>query len=62
MAKKTKEPLVVQSKVKTLIKKANMNCASDVFGALTSIIEDSVTRGVTRAKSNGRKTLRAGDL
>jgi len=62
MAKKTSEPLVVQSKVKAFIKKNKMNCSGDVFNALTAIIENTVNDGVRRAKSNGRKTLRADDL
>ena len=62
MAKKTKEPLVVQSKVKTLVKKAKLNCASDVMSALTVVIEDHLSEGYKRCKANGRKTLRACDL
>ena len=57
-----KETLVVQAKVKSLIKKNKMNCASDVMGALTSVIEHHVNCAVKRAKSNGRKTVRAADF
>ncbi|MCC6276810.1 MAG: hypothetical protein IT289_02715 [Oligoflexia bacterium] len=60
MAKK--EALVVQAKVKALIKKNKMNCASDVMGALTSVVEHHVSKAVARAKSNGRKTVRANDF
>jgi len=56
------ETLVVQSKVKQLVKKNKMNCASDVATGLSHLINDAVSRGVARAKSNGRKTLRAADL
>ena len=64
MAKKGKSgpTLVVQAKVKQLIKKNKMNCASDVMGALTTVVVDQVQRAVTRAKHNGRKTVRAGDF
>jgi len=59
----TKAPsLVVQSKVKDLIKKGKMKCSSDVIGALTKLIQYHVGRGIDRAKANGRKTLRAADL
>jgi histone H3/H4 len=62
MAKKTGETLVVQSKVKQLIKKNKMNCASDVMGALTQVVEHHLAKACTRAKSNGRKTVRAADM
>ncbi|MDZ4677433.1 MAG: hypothetical protein SGI74_07970 [Oligoflexia bacterium] len=54
--------LVVQSKVKAFIKKNKMNCASDVVKGLTSLVEHHLSKAVVRAKSNGRKTVRAGDL
>jgi histone H3/H4 len=57
-----KETLVVQAKVKQLIKKNKMNCASDVMGALTTVVVAQVTNAVKRAKSNGRKTVRANDF
>lgn len=57
-----REPLVVQSKVKNLIKKAKMKCSSDVVDQLNSVIAEHITRGVERAKANGRKTLRAADI
>jgi hypothetical protein len=57
-----KETLVVQAKVKQLIKKNKMNCASDVMGALTAVVVAQVTSAVKRAKSNGRKTVRANDF
>lgn len=63
MAKgKTGEVLVVQAKVKALIKKNHMNCASDVMGGLTKLVTDQITKAALRAKSNGRKTVRAADL
>ena len=63
MAKKRSgETLVVQAKVKGVIKKNKMNCASDVMGALTDVVEHHIAKAVTRAKSNGRKTVRAADF
>jgi len=57
-----KETLVVTSKVKQLIKKNKMNTASDVMGALTAVVTAQVTYAIKRAKSNGRKTVRANDF
>ena len=57
-----KVTLVVQSKVKDLVKKGKMKCSSDVINAMNHIISTAVTRGIERAKGNGRKTLRAVDL
>ena len=56
------QTLVVQSKVKDLVRKAKMKCSSDVIGAMSHIISETINRGVARAKANGRKTLRAADL
>lgn len=53
---------VVTSKVKALIKKHKMNTAGDFVHALDKEIEYHVSKAVARAKSNGRKTVRAGDL
>lgn len=57
-----KETLVVTSKVKQLIKKNKMNTASDVMGGLTAVVTAAVLQAVKRAKSNGRKTVRANDF
>lgn len=54
--------LVVQSKLKDLVRKAKMKCSSDVITGMNKLIAETVTRGVERAKANGRKTLRASDL
>jgi len=60
--KKTNVPLVVQSKVKDLIRKHRCNVAADVVTALTKVVETSVAAACTRAKSNNRKTVRATDF
>jgi hypothetical protein len=67
MAKKKKSggskvAYVVQSKVKDLVRNAKMKCSSDVISALNGVVSEAVSRGVDRAKANGRKTLRAADL
>jgi histone H3/H4 len=53
---------VVVSKVKDIIKNADMNCASDFPDALDKEIEELVKKAIARAKSNDRKTVRPGDL
>ena len=53
---------VVESKVKEQIKAAEMNCAGDFCDALDKKVEQVVSEAVARAKSNDRKTVRAGDL
>ncbi len=64
MASKSKGGVsfVVQSKLKELVKKSKMKCSSDVVMAMNKMINTTVTKGVERAKGNGRKTLRAVDL
>lgn len=63
MVKKSgNQTFVVQSKVRELIRKSKLKCSSDVIGQLNHIITYHVGRGCERAKSNGRKTLRATDL
>lgn len=61
-SKSGRAPLVIQSKVKELIKKNSCNTASDVIAALTKVVECSVAAACARAKSNKRKTVRATDF
>ena len=53
---------VVGSKVKAFIKQQGANTAGDFANALSGEVERLVTKAVGRAKANGRKTVRAGDL
>lgn len=53
---------VVESRVKEQIKQAEMNCASDLCDALDKKIEQVLNEAIARAKTNDRKTVRAGDL
>lgn len=63
MAKKSSAPsLVVQSKVKDVVRKAKMKCSSDVIDAVSKLVHTHLMKGVERAKANGRKTLRGADL
>ena len=54
--------VVVTSKVKELIKQEEMNTASDFVPALDAAIEELIKKAAARAKTNDRKTVRAGDL
>ena len=54
--------MAVTSKVKALIKKSKMNTAGNLIPALDKEIEHLVDKACSRAKANGRKTVRAGDL
>ena len=53
---------VVASKIKDVIKAADMNCAGDFCDALDKKVESLVNEAVARAKSNDRKTVRPGDI
>ncbi|MFC2174273.1 hypothetical protein ACFLQ2_00180 [archaeon] len=54
--------LVVQSKVRDEVKKKKANMAGDFCEALSKNVADMVDNAISRAKANGRKTVRAADL
>ena len=54
--------LVVTSKVKEVIKNADMSMASDFADALSTKVEALINDAISRAKANDRKTVRPGDL
>ena len=56
------EILVVQSKIREVIKKANCNCAGDVAEAVRAEVERLIKAGVARAKANKRKTVKGSDI
>jgi len=56
------EMLVVQSKVRDIVKKTDANMSGDFVEALSNKVEEMVTQAVNRAKANGRKTVRSYDL
>ena len=61
MAKKM-DSLVIASKAKAVLKKNKMNVASDAFNGLNGLIYWYLEQASKRAKSNGRKTVRAHDF
>jgi len=62
--KRTAKKVVDMIISKTRTKKAVMECnvSSDFYGALNEYVVSAITAAESRAKSNGRKTLRPQDL
>lgn len=56
------EMLVVQSKIKEVAKKHDVNVSGDFADSLSKKVEGMICDAVNRAKANGRKTLRGYDL
>ena len=54
--------LVVQSKVKDVVKGKGMNTAGDLAEGLSKEVTVLIDKAVKRAKANGRKTVRAADI
>jgi histone H3/H4 len=54
--------LVVQSKVREVVKNADANMSGDFVDTLSKKVEEMVNQAVNRAKANGRKTVRGYDL
>ena len=54
--------LIVVSKLKDVIKQEEMSCASDFPAALDAAVNELVKKACARAKTNARRTVRAGDL
>lgn len=61
-APKTKEMVIVSSKVKGLIRGKDCNCSSDALDGLNGLIYWYVEQATKRAGANGRKTVRAHDF
>jgi histone H3/H4 len=60
--KAAKEVLLVGSKVRGLIKDADCNTAGDAVEGLNEWVYWLIAQATTRAKANGRKTVRAHDF
>ena len=61
-AKKESAMLVVQSKVRDLIREKEMRTSDEFITALSEYVRQAVEKAVSRAKENGRSTLRPADL
>ena len=63
MAKgKSREVLVVGSKMKDVVKDAGCQSSGDLIAAVSDKVHDILKAAVERAKSNGRATVRPYDL
>ncbi len=56
------EMLLVQSKVKEILKKAGCNTAGDALDGLNGYVGWLVQQAAKRAAANGRKTVRMHDF
>ncbi|TMA32416.1 MAG: hypothetical protein E6J88_02405 [Deltaproteobacteria bacterium] len=61
-AKKESAMLIVQSKVRDLIREKEMRTSDEFITALSEHVRQAVEKAVSRAKENGRSTLRPADL
>ncbi len=61
-AKKDTGLLVVQSKVRDLIREREKRVSDEFISALSEHVKQSVEKAVQRATANGRSTLRPEDL
>ncbi len=53
---------VVKSKVRTLLKEADMNASAEMWEELGHRVTHAVKVAITRAKANKRKTVKACDI
>lgn len=56
------EILIIQSKIRDMIKADGCATSQEAVEALSQEIEKLVKRAVTRAKENGRKTVKGQDI
>jgi hypothetical protein len=54
--------LIVQSKVRDIIREKEMRTSDEFVTALSEFVRTTVEKAVSRAKENGRSTLRPADL
>ena len=59
---KSREMLVVASKVKLYIKGKRMNTSAEALGALSERVYCMLDEATTRTQANGRKTVKAQDV
>jgi len=59
---KTREVLVVASKVKAYVKSKNMNTSAEAIAALSEQVYCLLDAAVDRAKANKRRTVKAQDV
>ncbi len=59
---RSREVLVVASKVKAYMKNKNMNTSADAINILSERVYSVLDDAVARSKANGRKTIKAQDI
>jgi histone H3/H4 len=59
---KTAMMMLVKSAVKDHLKGKKMMCSGDLFDAVNEKVADILDSAAARTKSNGRSTVRAGDV
>jgi hypothetical protein len=53
---------VVKSKIKVLLKEADMNASAEMWDELGHHVTHAIKAAITRAQANKRKTVKACDL
>ncbi len=61
-AKKSKEVLVVASKIKTYVHGRGMNTSADAISCLSDRVYGMLDEATSRTRANGRKTLKPQDV
>ncbi len=61
-SKKSKEVLVVASKVKAYVRNRGMNTSGDAIGCISEKVYAIIDEATTRTSANGRKTLKPQDV
>ncbi len=61
-AAEKKELLIVQSKVRELIRSKEKRVSDEFIQALSAHVEQSVEKAIARCTANGRSTLRPEDI
>jgi histone H3/H4 len=56
------EILVVQSKVREMIKAKGCSTSADAVEALSAEVNRLINRAIERTKANGRKTVKGSDI
>ena len=56
------ETLVVQSKIREIIKAQDCSTSEEAIQAISSEVERLVAKAVERTKANGRKTVKGSDI
>lgn len=56
------ETLVVQSKIREIIKAQDCSTSEEAIQAISAEVERLVTKAIERTKANGRKTVKGSDI